>query len=189
MWFYLFGRSEKYPDPSSEIKSLADLDRMGDRVYLKLSTRNDAPLKNAEEGDTVFLCTREHGRWLVHGDAVMVGAPTRGETPKSMSSVYGTTGRRNWWRRLRQVSIYPRPKGERDLGLAAGTLPAEGQAHVVHVQGAGNGAQTRSGPDSAPSPLASLTQVMDEAWEAGRLTPEEIDEAIRRHREVHPYDR
>jgi len=189
MWFYLFGRNEKYPDPALEIKSLAELDRMGDPVYLKLSTRDDAPLKNAEEGDTVFLCTREQGRWVVHGDAVLVGDPIRGETPESMSSVYGNSGRRSWWRRLHPVSLYVRPKGEQDLGLAAGSLPATGQAHVVHVMDSGNGAQTVSGPNFAPSPLAKLTQVMDEAWEAGRLTPEEIDEAIRRHREVHPYDR
>ena len=26
MWFYLFGSNEKYPDPASEIKSLAELD-------------------------------------------------------------------------------------------------------------------------------------------------------------------
>jgi hypothetical protein len=29
MWFYLFASNEKYPDPESEIKSLAELDEGG----------------------------------------------------------------------------------------------------------------------------------------------------------------
>ena len=63
MWFYLFASNEKYPDPESEIKSLAELDEGGERVYLKLSSRDDAPMKNAQEGETVYLCTRQDGRW------------------------------------------------------------------------------------------------------------------------------
>jgi len=55
MWFYLFASNEKYPDPESEIKSLAGLDQGGERVYLKLSSRDDAPMKNAQEGETVYL--------------------------------------------------------------------------------------------------------------------------------------
>ncbi len=73
MWFYLFGGNEKYPDPWTEIKSLADLNQVGDEVYLELSSRDDAPLINAREGDIVYLCTRDHGQWLVHGDALLSG--------------------------------------------------------------------------------------------------------------------
>src|SRR5208283_4169602 len=117
MWFYLFGRNEKYPDPWAEIKSLADLNQVGDEVYLKLSSRDDAPLINAREGEFVYLCTRDHGQWLVHGDALLSGDAKRGETPESMASVYGASNSTYWWRRLHQVRLYPKPKGEVDLGL------------------------------------------------------------------------
>jgi hypothetical protein len=189
MWFYLFGRNEKYPDPLAEIKSLADLSLAGDEVYLKLSSRDDASLKNAKEGEIVYLCTRDHGQWLVHGDAVLIGDPIRGETPESMSSVYGATHGASWWRRLHQVCLYPKPKGEVDLGLTEGTLPTASQAHVIHLPTSRDGIQPRSTPNSTSNALARLTDVMDEAWDAGRLAPEQIDEAIRRFREVHPYGR
>jgi hypothetical protein len=189
MWFYLFASNKKYPEPESEIKRLAELAEAGELVYLKLSSRDDAPMKNAQEGEIVYLSTRRDGRWLVHGDAVLVGAPERGGTPESMSSIYGTTDQPNWWRRLEGVSLYQEPKGETDLGLDEGTLPATGQAHVIHVEVAGNGKPPGSVPNPSQSPLARLTQVMDEAWEAGRLTPEQIEQAIRQSRKVHPYGR
>lgn len=188
MWFYLFANNEKYPDPRSEIKSLAELDE-DEQVFLKLSPRDDAPLKNAQAGETVYLCTREDGRWLVHGDAVLVGDPERGGTPESMSSIYGTTDRPNWWRRLNRVSLYQKPKGETDLGLDEGTLPVTGQAHVIQVEVAGNGKPPGPVSDPSQSPLARLSQLMDQAWEAGRLTPEQIEQAIRQSRKVHPYGR
>jgi len=178
MWFYLFASNKKYPDPEFEIKSLAQRDKGGELVYLKLSSRDDAPMKNAHEGEIVYLCTRRDGRWLVHGDAVLVGDPERGGTPGSISSIYGSIEQPTWWRRLQSVTVYQEPKGETDLGLDEGTLPSTGQAHVIHVEAAGNGKP--SGPVSNPSEsaLAKLTQIMDEAWEDGRLTPEKIEEAI-----------
>lgn len=54
----------------------------------------------------------------------------------------------------------------------------KGQAYVIRVQASGSGEQAGCGRDSGPSPLALLTQVMDEAWEAGNLTPEESNEAF-----------
>jgi len=189
MWFYLFASHEKYPEPESEIKSLAELDEGGERVYLKLSSRDDAPMKNAQEGEIVYLCTRRDGRWRVHGDAVLVGDPERGGTPESMSSIYGTTDQPNWWKRLQRVTLYQEPKGETDLGLDEGTLPATGQAHVIHVELVGNGKPPEPVSSPSLSPLASLTQVMDEAWEAGRLTPEQIEQAIWQFRKDHPYGR
>ncbi len=189
MWFYLFASNQKYPDPEFEIKSLAELDEGGELVYLKLSSRDDAPMKNAEEGETVFLCTRRDGRWLVHGNAVLVGDPERGGTPESISCIYGPTDQPTWWRRLEGVTVYQEPKGEVDLGLDEGTLPATGQAHVIHVKVAGNGKPPGPESDPSESALARLTQIMDEAWEDGRLTPEEIERAVRQSREVHPYGR
>jgi hypothetical protein len=189
MWFYLFGKNGKYPDPLSEIKALAELDKLGKDVYLKLSTRNDAPLKNAEEGESVYLCTRVQGQWLVHGEAVVTGLPFRGGVPGSMSSLYDSTDEHHWWRRLGQVRLHPTPKGEVDLGLTRGTLPVAGQAYVIRVQTPGRGTELGPGPQPTSSPLARLTEVMDEAWEAGRLTPEAIQEAIERFRKAHPYGR
>ena len=189
MWFYLFASNKKYPDPEFEIKSLAQLDEGGKPVYLKLSSRDDAPMKNAREGEIVYLCTRRDGRWLVHGAAVLVGDPERGGTPESLSSIYGSTDQPTWWRRLQSVTVYQEPKRETDLGLDEGTLPATGQAHVIHVELAGNGKPPGSVPNPSQSPLARLTQIMDEAWEDGRLTPEQIEEAIRQSRRVHPYGR
>ena len=69
MWFYLFGRNDRYPDPTGEIDLLAKLDERGEEVFLKLSARDDAPLKNAVEGERVYLCTREEGRWSIRGEA------------------------------------------------------------------------------------------------------------------------
>jgi len=189
MWFYLFASNEKYPDPESEIKSLAELDEGGEQVYLKLSSRDDAPMKNTQEGEIVYLCTRRDGRWMVHGDAVLVGDPERGGTPESISSIYGSTDQPTWWRRLQGVNLYQEPKCETDLGLDEGTLPTTGQAHVIHVGVAGNGKPPEPVSSPSLSPLARLTQVMDEAWEAGRLTPEQIEQAIWQFRKDHPYGR
>jgi hypothetical protein len=187
MWFYLFGKNEKYPDPLAEIKALAKVEQTGEAAFLKLSSRHDAPLKNAEEGALVYLCTRDRGRWLVHGVAVAVDRASRGGTPLSVSSVYGATGGRHWWRRLAQVHLYPTPRCETDLGLGAGTLPATGQSHVVHIPAPRNGTTPDSAPQPASSPLSKLTEVMDAAWEGGRLTPEAVEEAVRNFRKTHPY--
>jgi hypothetical protein len=78
MWFYLFGKNGAFRNPLSEISALAELANSGKAVYLKLSARDDAPLKTACEGETVYLCTRIGGRWLVHGEAVLTGSPVRG---------------------------------------------------------------------------------------------------------------
>lgn len=189
MWFYLFGKNENYPDPGSEIMELARKGRNGAEVFLKLSPRDDAPLKNAKQGEVVYLCTREQGRWLVHGEATLFGDATRGATPDSMLPVYGGTGDRHWWRRLQQIRVYSHPRGELDLGLAHGTLPELGQAHVIHLPTPGNGADSGSAPDSAVDPLDTLSTAMDEAWESGRLSTEEIEAAIGRFRKAHPYGR
>jgi hypothetical protein len=189
MWFYLFGRNGKYPDPSMEITALADLSITGKDVYLKLSARNDAPLKNAEEGETLYLCTRVGGRWFVHGETVLTGPPVRGGVPESMSCVYGSTEGRHWWRRLGAVRIHTIPKGERDLGLPNGTLPAKGQAHVIRVQAPATTTDLRRESQPMTGPLERLTEVMDQAWEAGQLTPEAIKNAIEGFRKAHPYGR
>lgn len=189
MWFYLFGKNENYPEPVSEIKKLAALDQAGELVYLKLSSRDDAPMKNAQEGETVYLSTRQHGLWRVHGAAILAGASERGETPDSMLSLYGASDRPHWWRRLEAVRLYEEPKFETELGLEEGTLPAEGQAHVVHVDKVPNGKAFKPTSDSSENRLARLTEVMDETWEAGNLTPEQIEQSIRRFRKAHPYGR
>ncbi len=189
MWFYLFGSNGKYPDPSLEIKALAELSISGKDVYLKLSARNDAPLKNAEEGDTLYLCTRVEGRWLVHGETVLTGPPVRGGVPESMSCLYGSIDNRHWWRRLGAVRIHPTPKGEADLGLPEGTLPATGQAHVIRVHNPPDAMEPRLESKATSGPLGRLTEVMDQAWEAGHLTPEAIKKAIKGFRKAHPYGR
>ena len=53
-----------------------------------------------------------------------------------------------------------------------------GQAHVRRMQAPGKRKELGRVLQAASSPLARLTDVMDEAWEAGRLTPEAIHEAI-----------
>jgi hypothetical protein len=189
MWFYLFGQNGSYPEPLSEIRALAKLDESGRGAYLKLSARDDAPLKNAREGDRVYLCTRDRGQWLVHGEAVVAGSPLRGGIPESMSSLYGAADEHRWWRRLADVRLHPTPKREADLGLPSGTLPAAGRAYVIRVRGPKDAAPPGAGAQPTSSPLARLTEVMDDAWEAGRLTPEAIQEAIEHFRKAHPYGR
>jgi hypothetical protein len=188
MWFYLFGQNGRYPDPSFEIKALAELSISGKDVYLNLSSRNDAPLKNAEVGETLYLCTRVRGQWLVHGETILTGVSVRGEVPESMSGLYSSSDSKHSWRPLGAVRIHASPKSEVDLGLPEGTLPATGQAHVVHVQSPQMPEHERE-PQSATSALDRLTEVMDEAWDAGRLTPEAIEKAITGFRKAHPYGR
>jgi hypothetical protein len=189
MWFYLFGKNGRYPEPSLEIKALAELSNSGKDVYLNLSARNDAPLKNAEVGEALYLCTRVRGQWLVHGETVLTGVSVRGEVPASMSGLYSSSGSEHWWRRLGAVRIHAIPKSEFDLGLPEGTLPAAGQAHVVHVQSPPDVPEREQEPQPATSPLDRLTDVMDEAWDAGRLTPDSIEKAITGFRKAHPYGR
>jgi hypothetical protein len=39
------------------------------------------------------------------------------------------------------------------------------------------------------SALGRLTEVMDQAWDAGQLTPDAIEKAIMGFRKAHPYGR
>ncbi len=188
MWFYLFTSNASYPDPLDEIGALAGLDREGVATFLKLSSRDDAPLKGAEEGEPVCLCTREDGRWLIHGRAEVVERPFRGATPPAMVPIYGATKGR-WWRQLARVQLFDEPKSETDLGLAEGTLPTKGRAHVKHVTGEANGEISVDGPLGESSPLDRLTEIMDSAWERGELTPESIEATLREFRARRPYGR
>jgi len=189
VWFYLFGRNDRYPDPAGEIDTLAKLDETGKDVYLKLSARDDAPLKNAAEGECVYLCTREGGRWTICGAAEVAGPPVRGATPPSMVPLYGAEGDRHWWRRLERIRKYESPRSAADLGLEEEVLPAVGQAHVIRIAGRLNGTGTdRLSPES-PSPLERLTAAMDAAWDEGRVTPEAVESAVRKFRADHPNGR
>jgi hypothetical protein len=189
MWFYLFGRSDRYPDPTGEIHLLAKLDERGEEVFLKLSARDDAPLKNAAEGERVYLCTREEGRWSIRGEAEVSGRPIRGATPPSMVPLYGPIDGRHWWRRLERVRLYEEPRSAADLGLEEGLLPPVGQAHVIRVAGRRNGTADGRLEGDTRSPLDRLTAAMDAAWDEGRVTDEAIDAAIRNFRAGRPYGR
>jgi hypothetical protein len=189
MWFYLFGRNDRYPEPTCEIDLLAKLDERGEEVFLKLSARDDAPLKNAVEGDRVYLCTREEGRWSIRGEAEVSGPPIRGATPPSMVPLYGPINRHHWWRRLERVRLYEEPRSAADLGLEEDTLPPAGQAHVIRVAERQNGAAVGRLETEPPSPLDRLTAVMDAAWDEGRVTDEAVDAAIRKFRAERPYGR
>jgi hypothetical protein len=189
MWFYLFGRNDRYPDPAGEIDLLAELDGRGEEVFLKLSARDDAPLKNAVEGELVYLCTREQGRWSIRGEAEVSGPPIRGATPPSMVPLYGPIDHHHWWRRLGRVRLYEEPRSAADLGLEEGALPAVGQAHVIRVAGRRNGTAVGRPGGEPPSPLDRLTAAMDAAWDEGRVTNEAIDAAVRKFRAERPYGR
>ena len=189
MWFYLFRQNGNNPDPSLEIKALGELSIAGKDVYLKLSASSDAPLKNAEAGEILYLCTRVRGQWLVHAETVLTGLCVRGGVPESMSGLYRSTDSKHSWRRLGVVRIHAEPKSEVDLGLPEGTLPATGQAHVIHVKSSGGITEPQSAPQAIASPLDRLTEVMDQAWDAGQLTPEAIENAITGFRKAHPYGR
>jgi hypothetical protein len=186
MWFYLFGMNDSYPDPIHEIHKLAEIAVGGGAAYLKLSPRHDAPMKRAAEGERVYLCTRRDGGWLIHAEAQIRDDAIRAATPAAMDSIYGESSRLHWWRRLDQIALFDRPKSESDLGLAEGTLPKRGQAHVIHHRGMSNGSTLRREP---VSPMERLTEVMDAAWDEGRLSPEAIELAVREHRRGHPYGR
>jgi hypothetical protein len=189
MWFYLFSRDKKDPDPLVEIRALAELDERGEAAFLRLSSGDEALLKDATEGEVVYLCTRDQGRWSVYGESVVIGCTVRGGTPASMSPVYGETDGRHWWRRLAHIRLYPAPKGEADLGLVEGTLREAGQSHVIHLPAPGKASELGEGPQPGSSPLTRLTEVMDAAWEEGRLSPEAVEGAIRDFRKAHPYGR
>ena len=188
VWFYLFGRNDRYPDPVAEIGTLARLDERGEPVFLRLSARDDAPLKNAVEGERVYLCTRSGGRWSIRGEADVIGEPIRGATPSSMVPLHGPVGGRHWWRRLGSVRLYEPPRSGADLGLDEELLPMAGQAHVIHVNARRDGV-TADRLDESPSPLDRLTAAMDAAWVEGPMTAEEIDAAVRVFRAEHPYGR
>ena len=185
MWFYLFGRNDRYPDPAGEIDTLAKLDETGKDVFLKLSARDDAPLKNAAEGECVYLCTREGGRWTIRGEADVAGPPVRGATPPSMVPLYGAEGDRHWWRRLERIRKYESPKSAADLGLEEDVLPPVGQAHVIRIAGRLNGTGADRLPQESPSPLERLTAAMDAAWDEGRVTAEAVEAAVRKFRAGH----
>jgi hypothetical protein len=189
MWFYLFGRNDRYPDPTGVIDLLAKLDERGEEVFLKLSARDDAPLKNAVEGERVYLCTREEGRWSIRGEAEVSGPPIRGATPPSMVPLYGPIDSHHWWRRLERVRLYEEPRSAADLGLEEDTLPTVGQAHVIRVAGRRNGTAVDRLEAEPSSPLDRLTAVMDAAWDEGRVTDEAIDAAVRKFRAERPYGR
>lgn len=189
MWFYLFGRNDRYPDPAGEIETLAKLDETGKNAYLKLSARDDAPLKDAAEGESVYLCTREGGRWTIRGEAGVVGPPVHGETPPSMVPLQGADGGSNWWRRLERIRVYESPRFAADLGLEESVLPAVGQAHEFRVAGNPNGTGTDRLLQAEPSPLERLTAAMDAAWDEGRVTAEAIEAAVRKFRAEHPHGR
>jgi hypothetical protein len=189
MWFYLFGRNDRYPDPTDEIDLLAKLDERGEEVFLKLSARDDAPLKNAAEGELVYLCTREEGRWSIRGEAEVSGPPIRGATPLSMVPLYGSIDDRHWWRRLERVRRYEEPRSAAELGLEEDTLPAVGQAHVIRVAGRRNGTAFGRLEGETSSPLDRLTAAMDAASDEGQVTDEAIDAAIRKFRAERPYGR
>jgi hypothetical protein len=189
VWFYLFGRNDRYPDPAAEIDTLARLDERGEDVFLKLSAREDAPLKNAVGGERLFLCTREEGQWLIRGEADVIGPAIQGATPPSMISLYGPVDERHWWRRLGRIRLYESPKTGADLGLDEGALPHVGQAHVIRAGGSQNGATAGEHQEETPSPLNQLTAAMDDAWDEGRVTVEAIDAAVRKFRAEHPYGR
>ena len=185
MWFYLFGINDRYPDPIPEIHKLAEINVGGGAAYLKLSRRYDAPMKRATAGERVYLCTRQDGGWLIHAEAHIRGDAIRGATPAAMDSIYGESNGLHWWRRLDQIALFDHPKSESDLGLADGTLPIRGQAHVIRLSTESNGSTSCRKPLSTP--LERLTEIMDAAWDEGRLTPESIEVSVREHRRRHPY--
>ncbi len=189
MWFYLFGVNDRNPDPAGEIDTLAKLGQTGTDVFLKLSARDDAPLKDAAEGECVYLCTREEGRWTIRGEGEVTGPPVRGATPPSMVPLYGADGDRHWWRRLERLRKYDSPRSPADLGLEEEVLPPVGQAHVVRIAGRVNGAGIDRLPPAFPGPLERLTAAMDAAWDEGRVTPEAVEAAVRKFRAGHPNGR
>lgn len=189
MWFYLFSRNDRYPDPSDEIDTLSQLDGKGEDVFLKLSTRDDAPLKNAAEGECVYLCTREEGHWSVRGEAEVIGPPIRGATPLSMVPLYGPVGEHHWWRRLEHIRLYEAPKSAADLGIGEDVLPPVGQAHVIRLAERRNGTAVGRLEEETPGPLDRLTAAMDAAWDEGGVTAEAIEAAVHKFRTEHPYGR
>jgi hypothetical protein len=188
MWFYLLLVKKTCPDPVDEIRALAELEQRGSTPYLKLSPRDDAPLKGAGEGEIVYFCTRKGGGWLIHGEATIEGPAFRGPVPEDMDSIYGRGPDRRWWRRLRHVRLYDPARTEADLGLRHGTLPKRGRAFAIHVDQPGPNHQVVSPTLSESKPaLQSLTDLLDDAWDRGRLTPEAIDAVIKEFRARHPY--
>lgn len=69
MWRYLFSTNERYADPLRVIRKIAAIGASTGRAYLKLSTRDDAPRKNAGVEEPVYLRTRQSGRWRIHAES------------------------------------------------------------------------------------------------------------------------
>ncbi len=189
MWLYLFAGDECEPAARREVETFARLAERGDAAFLRLSLPDDGPFEDAAEGEQVYLCTRDEGRLAIRGEAILAGQCVRGESPPSMGPLYGSGDRGHRWRRLEAVRFYDAPREAADLGLDAGALPPTGQAHVVWVNGARNGAAPPRAVDDTTSPLDRLTAAMDAAWDDGRVTAEAVDAAVRRHRAGHPYGR
>lgn len=133
MWFYLFTTHDQFPDPLEEIDALAALDEEGQEAFLRLSPRPDAPLRGAAPGERVHLCTRTGGAWSIWGHGHVEGPARQGETPPSVLPVYGPAAAGQWWRQLAGIVLYDHPRGETEVGLAAGSLPRQGQAYVVRL--------------------------------------------------------
>lgn len=134
MWIYLFSTSKNYPDPAAEIQLLAEVSAAGHEAFLKLSAKDDAPLKRGRPGESVLLCTREEGIWAVHADARLTGPAIRGQTPDSVLSLYGDTGDLHWWRALTDVRVFDGPISPAELGAEEKSLPRSGQAYIVRVR-------------------------------------------------------
>lgn len=135
MWLYLFTSNEIYPDSAEEIRSLAELAAGGREAFLKLSDRDDAPLKRAKAGERVLLCFRSEGIWKVQAEAQMAGPAIRGLTPASVFSIYGQTGDRHWWRALSEVRVFKAPIAPSNFGVEERFLPSSGRAYVIRVMG------------------------------------------------------
>jgi hypothetical protein len=68
-------------------------------------------------------------------------------------------------------------------------LPTAGRSHVIRVETTGKMTVPRLESQPTTSALGRLTEVMDQAWEAGQLTPDAIEKAIMGFRKAHPYGR
>ena len=74
------------------------------------------------------------------------------------------------------------------MDLDEGALPTTGRAHVIHLPSAlRNGTDLECETPPKANPFDELVEVMDQAWEEGRMTPEAVEEAIRDFRKGHPY--
>jgi predicted nuclease with RNAse H fold len=83
-WLYLFTANKEYPDPLAEIAVLGALheERPDEPVFLLLAQKDAPPMKNAQPGEEILLCTRPRS-WELrrHGTAVVAGEPQQWEEP------------------------------------------------------------------------------------------------------------